>query len=158
MNTSIRTRLALLAAFIVSPFSLPADKGHDPILPQGEKAHAAALGLAGPTETTGVGEVRILSELALDDEFEGLGNCVLRTREITLLPGGKVAVHEHQARPGVDYILEGEAVEHRSDSAEPVVRRKGDVAVEHSGIIHWWENVSDKPARVVVVDIVRVAE
>jgi len=79
---------------------------------------------------------------------------VLRAREIVIAPGGVIAVHEHNTRPGVAYILEGEIVEHRNDSDKPVLRRPGDAAFERTGVAHWWENRSDKPVRALVVDIV----
>ena len=52
------------------------------------------------------------------------------------------------------YILEGEIYEHRDGVAKPVLHRNGDVAMEKTGVTHWWENKSAKPARALVVDIV----
>jgi len=145
----------LLLAWTASPLAI-LNAGGDPpaIIPDAERAIAAAAGLEGPAESSGIGDVKVLATLPLAGEFEGLEGHVMRVREITLLPGGRVAVHEHHSRPGVAYMLEGEAVEHRRNEKTPLVRRRGDVAMEKSGIAHWWENVSDQPARVVVVDIV----
>ena len=71
---------------------------------------------------------------------------------------GQVAVHQHTNRPGMAYVLEGEATEHRSDADGPLVRKQGDVAIEASGTIHWWINEGEVTARVVVVDIVTAEE
>jgi quercetin dioxygenase-like cupin family protein len=79
---------------------------------------------------------------------------MLRAREVTVLPGGQVAVHQHTSRPGAAYILEGELIEHRNDTTGPIKRIKGAVAFEKTGTIHWWKNESSAKARVLVVDIV----
>ncbi|MCP4891988.1 MAG: cupin domain-containing protein [Planctomycetaceae bacterium] len=89
----------------------------------------------------------------LAKEFKGMEGQQLRARELTFEPGAVVAIHQHDSRPGFAYILEGEIVEHRSDQKEPLVRRVGDVAVEWTGISHWWENQSGKQVRALVVDI-----
>jgi quercetin dioxygenase-like cupin family protein len=78
----------------------------------------------------------------------------MRARIITLQPGAVVAVHEHRQRPGIAYILEGEVVEHRSDHDEPQIRRPGAVAVEYSGVAHWWRNDGEASVRALVVDII----
>ena len=79
----------------------------------------------------------------------------MRMREVSLAPGGEVAVHQHQSRPGMAYVLEGEATEHRSDSEGPLIRKAGDVAIEASGIVHWWVNNGTESSRVVIVDIIK---
>jgi quercetin dioxygenase-like cupin family protein len=74
---------------------------------------------------------------------------------ISLDPGAVVAVHEHRQRPGFAYILEGEVVERRNDGdGAPVTRKPGDVAVERTGVVHWWKNETDKPAKALIVDVV----
>ncbi|MEZ5277986.1 MAG: cupin domain-containing protein [Opitutaceae bacterium] len=126
------------------------------IVPAHERATAKDLGMAGPTETKGVSGVVKLGAISLEQDFPELADRKIRAREITLLPGGTVAVHQHESRPGVAYVIEGELVEHRNDQPDPVIRRAGDTAFEQSGIVHWWENRSQEPARVMVVDIVPV--
>ena len=123
-------------------------------IPAEEYKMAADLGMDGPSETTGIGDSRNLGSIPLGDEFEGMEGYVMRARTITLLPGGKVAVHQHKSRPGVAYVLEGTAVEHRNDADVPLQRNSGDVSLEKTGTIHWWVNESDAPAKVIVVDIV----
>lgn len=90
----------------------------------------------------------------LGGEFDGMQGRELRAREIVIAPGGVIAVHEHNTRPGVAYILEGEIIEHRNDNDKPIRRRQGDAAFERTGVAHWWENRSEKTVRALVVDIV----
>jgi len=98
------------------------------VVPDAERESALKKGFSGPTENRGVTSVTPV--------------------------GGVIAVHEHQQRPGVAYIIEGEIIEHRNDQNDPLVRRPGDAAFEKTGVVHWWENRSDKPVRALVVDVV----
>ena len=143
------------ALFVTLPLATFAHEHDKSIVPGEEKEIAARMGMEGPAETKGVGEVKVLGTMPLDGEMEGLQGYVMRVREITLLPGGQVAVHQHHSRPGAAYVIEGELVEHRNDVEGPVDRGPGDVALEKSGIVHWWENKSAQAARVVVVDIIK---
>ena len=124
------------------------------VVPSSEKAIAQDLGVEGPIESKGIGEIKVLGMMPLDGELGETKGLVMRVREITLLPGGRVAVHQHTARPGAAYVVEGDLVEHRNDTEGPLLRGAGDVALEKTGVIHWWENTSSKSAKVVVVDII----
>ncbi|WP_198022076.1 cupin domain-containing protein [Algiphilus aromaticivorans] len=129
--------------------------GHDnEVTPRAERERAQVLQAEGPQDTRGVSAIEALGAVSLAGEIPDDSDRVLRTRELTIAPGGIVAVHQHQQRPGVAYILEGEMVEHRNDRDEPVLRQAGDTAFERSGVTHWWENVGDEPVRALVVDIV----
>ena len=105
-----------------------------------------------PTQTVGI-EVSVLDATSLEEFFADAEGRTFRTREIILQPGGTIAIHSHDERPGAVYVIEGEFVEHRSDMDEPVIRRKGDSFIEGYGLTHWSENVSEKPARVFAVDM-----
>ncbi len=126
------------------------------VTPDSEKLDAAELEATGPTETTGIKSVKMLGKVPLAGEISSFEDRMIRTRELELEPGGVVAVHRHDERPGVAYIISGEVTEHRSGAAGPVVKRAGDVALEQNGTVHWWENEGDTVAKVVVVDIVPV--
>ena len=133
--------------------------GHDNhVTPEAERARAQVLQAEGPKDTRGVTAIGALGAVSLAGEVPDDGNRVLRARELRIAPGGVVAVHQHERRPGVAYILEGEMVEHRNDRSEPVLRKAGDAAFERSGVTHWWENVGDTPVRALVVDIVPAEE
>lgn len=126
------------------------------VAPESERLDAAELEASGPTETTGISAVRMLGTVPLAGEISSFEDRMIRTRELELEPGGIVAVHRHDERPGVAYIVSGEVTEHRSGAPGPVVKRAGDVAFEQNGTVHWWENEGDTIAKVVVVDIVPV--
>lgn len=123
------------------------------VLSQQSPAAAQDLGFPGPTESKGISEIKLVGTIPLKIDFPALDGRILRARTITLEPGGVIAVHKHEGRPGIAYILEGEVIERRNDSKEPIVRRKGDVTLESPGLVHWMENKGDVPARVVAVDI-----
>lgn len=152
-------RCALMALVFFSACSAlmahPSEGAHaNAVTPAHERRTAKVLGLEGPSETKGITAVEALGAIDLATEFPALQGRIFRARTITIAPGGVVAVHRHDGRPGFAYILEGEAVEHRNDHPDPIVRRAGAMAVEKSGVAHWWENVSDAPMRALVVDIV----
>lgn len=143
-----------LVLLLLSSMSLADTEGVADVVPPAERESAAARAFSGPAQNRGVESVTPVGSVALGNEFEGIQGRVLRAREIVVAPGGVVAVHEHHKRPGLAYILEGEIVEHRNDQAEPLLRRAGDAAFERTGVVHWWENRSDKQVRALVVDIV----
>lgn len=124
------------------------------VTPRAERERAQVLQAEGPKDSRGVTAIDALGSVSLAGEIPDDSDRVLRARELTIAPGGIIAVHQHEQRPGVAYILEGEMLEHRNDREEPVLRRAGDTAFERSGVTHWWENVSDTPVRALVVDIV----
>ena len=107
------------------------------VVPQAERDVAAKKGLSGPKENKGITSVTPVGSVALSTEFDGMKGRLLRAREIIIAPGGVVAVHEHDKRPGVAYIMEGEIIEHRNDEKEPLVRRAGNAAFEKTGVAHW---------------------
>lgn len=146
------TMALFTCAVLLSPTLTLAEEKN--LVSEHERGIAQKLGAAGPTETKGIESAIVKGTIPLVHDFPALEGRMLRAREITILPGGVVAVHQHESRPGVAYVLEGELIEHRSDEAAPLVRRPGDVSLEKAGVIHWWENVSTGKARVLVVDIV----
>ncbi len=121
-----------------------------------EKAAAVELQASGPTESSGIENVRLLGSVPLAGQFESVEGRELRAREIDVLPGGVVAVHQHTERPGVAYVVSGQATEHRAGADGPVVKHAGDTAFEQDGTVHWWINEGDTTVRVIVVDIVPI--
>lgn len=124
------------------------------VTPRAERERAQVLQAEGPKDTRGVTAIHALGTVSLAGEIPDDSERVLRARELSIAPGGVVAVHQHEQRPGVAYILEGEMLEYRNDRDEPVLRKAGDTSFERSGVTHWWENVGDAPVRALVVDIV----
>jgi quercetin dioxygenase-like cupin family protein len=146
----------LLGTFHSPLFADDNDDTGKNVVPSSELKIAQDLAAEGPTETVGIESSRVLGTMSLAGEFAGTENHMLRVREVTVLPGGQVAVHQHSSRPGAAYILEGELVEHRNDAEAPLKRTEGAVALEKTGTIHWWENKSSAKAVVLVVDIVPI--
>jgi len=109
----------------------------------------------GPANLTqGVLAIRRLGAQPLDRDFPALAGRELRVREITIAPGGSIALHRHNHRPGLAYILEGQMTERRGPGFAPLVLGPGGVALESTGVTHWWRNEGAIPARALVVDIV----
>jgi quercetin dioxygenase-like cupin family protein len=98
--------------------------------------------------------VRALGSTELEQDFPSMKGYVLRAREITVGPGGQIGVHGHERRPGVAVMLEGEMTERRAPGARPQPLGPGEVALEAAGVVHWWRNETDAPAKAIVIDIV----
>jgi quercetin dioxygenase-like cupin family protein len=144
-----------LLALLLCLAAIPA-AAHD-VIPEHEKEAAQRLMADGPKETRGVESAQEIGSVPLAGEIPGAEGKVLRAREFVLAPGAQIAVHEHQQRPGLAYVLEGEMTEYRNDASGPIKRGVGAAAFERSGVVHWWKNETDKPARALVVDIVDAA-
>ncbi|MFT5135681.1 MAG: quercetin dioxygenase-like cupin family protein [Arenicella sp.] len=142
---------------ILTCLSFETSAQKDAISSEVEKQNAMALGAKGPSETHGI-KSEVLAMIPLAREFDVMQAYSLRSRRITVAPGGVIAVHQHQSRPGILYMLEGEMTEHRNDSDTPLTRKQSDVSAEVDGLIHWWVNNSENEAVVYVVDIVATAQ
>jgi quercetin dioxygenase-like cupin family protein len=121
--------------------------------PSGAEAFMAReIERGAPTETSGINST-VVGTIALEAYGESLVGAEFRAREVVLEPGARIAVHSHERHPAMVYVIEGEAVEHRSDSDEPLIRRAGDSYFEGPEVAHWVENVSSKPVRAFSVGI-----
>jgi quercetin dioxygenase-like cupin family protein len=140
------------ALFVVAILCAQCAFAHD-VVPQAEtQTKNAAQAQTGPKATSGAA-IKKLGHINIDDEFTTSKGLMLRAREVTIAPGGKIGNHEHLGRPGVAYILEGELVEYRGEEGV-VTRTVGDTAFEKTGVVHGWENKTNAPARALVVDLV----
>ena len=155
-------RVLLLLMFVNNAQAHPIDDQRDQpdqviMLAQNEKTAPAPdttlRDLTGPTETKGIASIDPMGVVELGNEFPGMESRQLRARIFTIEPGGVVAIHTHNQRPGYAYIISGRIIEHRNDTADPITRTPGQIAMEKSGITHWWENTFDDPVKVLVVDI-----
>lgn len=87
--------------------------------------------------------------------WRGMGNFMLRLRKLTIAPHGVVPTHNHDDRPSIVHVVEGEIIEHNAFCSVPVIHKAGDTAAEAgSGHIHWWENKTDKPVVIFSTDVV----
>lgn len=110
-----------------------------------------------PTSPTPAGGVSIqeLSSMRLRDQYPHIptvANYMMRGRLMTIQRGGNSEVEHHSGRPGVAYVISGYVLEHRGDQTGPVVRRPGDIAMLNSGLWNLWQNVSQGPATVLIVE------
>ncbi|GJM02550.1 MAG: hypothetical protein DHS20C08_10510 [Rhodomicrobium sp.] len=124
------------------------------VVPDAELDYAKEKKFDGPKKTKGIKSARLMGTVSLAGQFKDIENRKLRAREIDIEPGGVVAVHRHDQRPGVAYMVKGQLTEHRRGEKAPVVKKAGDSAFEKTGVTHWWINEGNTIARIIVVDIV----
>ena len=101
-----------------------------------------------PTSNAGLALVKKDTSF-LDDMFKGKS---LRIRVVSVEPNGVVGAHKHDSRPSFAYLLSGKMMEHRGDA--DYTHEAGSSVAERNGLAHWWKNIGDTSARIVVVDIV----
>ncbi|RAH98356.1 cupin [Acuticoccus sediminis] len=103
-------------------------------------------------------EAVVLSTVPLDG-WRGVDGLMLRTRRLTIAPGGIVPTHSHGDRPAIIVIVSGEIDEHNSVCAKPIHHVAGDETGEFGAdLSHWWENTSDTPVVILSSDVVPVEE
>lgn len=112
-------------------------------------AGAVAYAMAQPPNRTGVTWTP-LADVDLGPElgFQGRG---LRSRLVTLPPGGIIPVHNHNDRPSVMYVVEGVATEHRGDQV--IERHQGESFQIGKDTPHSIENKSSARAAYVETDV-----
>jgi len=105
-----------------------------------------------PTENKGISSAP-LQQQTLQQQIPAMEGYVLRSRRVTLAPGGSVKMHSHADRPGFLYVLEGELTEYIGDTSKIV--RPGGSWTEAVDTVHGVKNNTDKPAVAIVIDIVK---
>lgn len=143
-----------LAVSSIAGSSFPVRSDSPRVFPESERQGLETLRPDAPTETRGVLSVRMLGSTELEQDFPSMKGYILRAREIIVAPDGQIGVHRHERRPGVAVMLEGEMTEWRAPAARPERLTAGQVAFESTGVVHWWRNESDAPAKAIVIDIV----
>jgi len=106
--------------------------------------------MAPPTESKGVSG-KVIGTLPLAPEFDRIEGRQLRMRVVTLAPGGVFAIHSHQDRPSVEYVLKGSAKEFKGEASKTYV--EGDAVLADKNTTHWWRNDGTEPAIFVAVDV-----
>ena len=151
LSAIVTTAASLLPAAALLGTQQPALSQPQPVV---APAHEHLEPVQGPTHTHGVLTMKRLGAQPLGQDFNALQGRELRLRELTIAPGGSIALHQHDQRPGVAYILQGQMTERRGPAFSPRVIGPGEVAFEASGITHWWRNEGTTPAKALVLDIV----
>ena len=96
-------------------------------------------------------DAKVLTTVDLGPDIPGLQ---LRTREITIGPGGVPGIHSHKDRPAIAYIKEGTLTEMR-EGGYVKEYRPGDVLTESRDVVHWAEKKSGTKVTLIGVDIVK---
>lgn len=87
--------------------------------------------------------------------WRNVGPLFLRTRRLTIAPHGIVPTHEHEDRPSIVFVVEGELIEHSSLCSVPIHHKAGEWTPEFGpGHAHWWENPTSRKAVVTSSDVV----
>jgi quercetin dioxygenase-like cupin family protein len=109
-----------------------------------------------PAATEGV-EALKLQAVDLGPEIEGMQGRQLRLRKLTIEPGGQIALHSHENRPAVAYVLQGATTVTFGDGQ---VKRfaVGDSIAANRNTTHWHRNEGSEPAVLVTADIFRVKQ
>ena len=111
----------------------------------------AAIGQQPPPQENKSVDAKVLTTVDLGPDIPGLQ---LRTREITIGPGGVAGIHSHKDRPAIAYIKEGTLTEMR-EGGYVKEYRPGDVLTESRDVVHWAENKSGAKVTLIGVDIVK---
>jgi quercetin dioxygenase-like cupin family protein len=89
--------------------------------------------------------------------WRGMKGIMLRTRRLTIQPGGFVPTHSHADRPAIIYIISGRVIEHNTTCAVPIVHKAGESTAEFGGELqHWWENKGKVPVVLTSSDLVPI--
>lgn len=86
-------------------------------------------------------------------EAVGLSGYILQLREITIEPGGQIASHSHEGRPGLVQVIRGTWTEGRPTGAADYTATS-EAIVEDNDTVHWFWNTGGEAATAIVCDIV----
>ena len=113
--------------------------------------------MAGPKEHSGL-SVDVLAELSAKtmQATIGLEGYTMRMRAIKIAPGGQIAEHGHEDRPGIVTVIEGTWVEGQPGGENTFQAATLGTFPENEDTVHWVYNRSDKPATALVCDIAKV--
>jgi quercetin dioxygenase-like cupin family protein len=89
--------------------------------------------------------------------WRGVKGLMLRTRRLTILPGGFVPTHSHEDRPAIIYIISGEIYENNTKCSVPILHKAGESIAEFgAGLKHWWVNKGAEPCVLTSSDLVPI--
>jgi quercetin dioxygenase-like cupin family protein len=111
--------------------------------------------MAAPTEHRGltVDALGIIPEDSMQRQI-GLSGYKLQLREITIAPGGQIAKHSHESRPGLVKVISGTWTEGRPSGETEFVASEPIGILEDGETVHWFWNRGSEPAAAIVCDIV----
>ena len=106
--------------------------------------------MAGPADNKGTTS-KSLGQIDLKDEIQGMEGRQLRSRYITIEPGGHSSAHSHAGRPTLEYIAQGNVIEIRNGVETP--HSQGEMVIATHDISHWWENRGTEKVVLIPIDI-----
>ncbi len=83
----------------------------------------------------------------------GLEGHFLQLRAITIEPGGQIAKHSHETRPGLVKVIGGSWVEGRETGEKTFDADIPTAIVEDENTVHWFFNRGSEPATAIVCDL-----
>ena len=105
------------------------------------------IGLSGASEAIG------LVDLAPHNLPGNIGDYELRSRAISIAPGGAIHSHSHAGRPGIALVTKGVVIEYRGANLRTL--KAGDSWLETDATTHWFRNPSSsEAAELWVVDLI----
>lgn len=104
-----------------------------------------------PAKPRGV-SISTPTALDLGRQIDSVEGRQLRLRVVNFEPGAAVPLHSHAGRPGIVYVLQGTVTEH-VEGKGVFERRQGEFFTEDAGTVHWVENRTNQPAKVLASDI-----
>jgi quercetin dioxygenase-like cupin family protein len=114
--------------------------------------HVAIGQQTAPTEPKGVKQIKT-SALNLGPQIEEMRSWRWEVRVVQMEPAGHSPMHSHKNRPGMLYVLQGVATEHRVGGTTE--HRVGDILVEDKDTTHWIENNGTEPLLFLSLDITK---
>jgi quercetin dioxygenase-like cupin family protein len=148
MKVALKFCVSSISFLTVLAFASVAHAGECPA----DKIGANALSGA-PTAPLGVVDTEIAS-IDLSKENVKLDQRRLRTRHMTIQPGGVVPLHSHEDRPALIKVNAGEIYENNSKCTVPILHKAGDTAREFLGTRHWWKNEGATVVDLTIADLV----
>lgn len=107
-----------------------------------------------PTKSEGLAltKLGVVSSESMSKQT-GLEGYVLQLRMVTMEPGGQIARHKHDTRPGLVYTLEGSWTEGRPDGERDYPANGEKAILEDWETDHWFYNRTDKPVKFIICDL-----
>jgi quercetin dioxygenase-like cupin family protein len=106
-----------------------------------------------PVGVSGANDPVGLVDLAAHNMPGSFADYDLRSRLVSVAPGGAVNNHPHAGRPGIVLVTKGVVIEYRGATSRTL--HPGDSWQENSDTVHWFRNPSStEVAEVWSVDVV----
>ena len=107
-----------------------------------------------PTKSEGLNltKLGVVSRESMKQQT-GLEGYVLQLRMVTMVPGGQIARHKHDTRPGLVYTLEGSWTEGRPDGEREYPAGGEKAILEDFDTDHWFYNRTDEPVKFIICDL-----